>query len=61
MYAVKAFSDFNKQHGIELFLLSQYLDLNLFDSQIRISECDKALIKLHLEKQRQALRLAGLK
>lgn len=45
----------NNSYGLELFLISQYV--TVLDTPEIVSPCDKALILLHLNKQRQMLKL----
>ena len=49
----------NSSYGLEIFLISQYVGvLNTPETiDVPISVCDKALIQLHLNKQRQMLNL----
>ena len=50
-YVMSKFVDFNHEYGGEILLASEYL--RVLNEPLPISSCDKALIKIHLEKQKR--------
>lgn len=56
-YVVRESSEFNEAIGAEVILLSGYFQL--LDKPVPISECDKLLLKKHLDRQRFVVQLSA--